>query len=372
MSKKKILNTYINATSIRSACGDTQKTLAYIFNKQSAITPFTNIIPDKTIAIGKFSTSNNFYSTLFESIDEILSTSNLSDFSKTLLLIGSSVGGMATTEKVFFEENSYTNIDISKHTIDSIASQIDIKYKFLDTRSFSTACTSSANALKTAKELINLGAYENILVIGADEICATTIYGFSALGILSDEICSPFQNDRKGMNVAEGIGILLLQNKKQDNSIELIGAGTSSDAYHIANPDPEARGAIAAIKNAINDANIHPNDIGYINAHGTGTQANDSTEAKAILEIFSNQTPVSSSKANIGHTLGAAGAIEAILCVEALKQQKLLPQLKSQNIIDDINIVKESKSCTFKYALSNSFAFGGNNTSLIFGVCNES
>jgi len=372
MIKKQILNVYINSTSIRSASGNTEETINSIFNKQSSITTYSDIVPEKTIAIGKFKDNKDFNSILFDSIDEVLKNSNLLDFSNTLLLVGSSVGGMATTEKVFFKENSYQNIDISKHTIDAIASILDKKYKFISTRSFSTACTSSSNALKTAKELISLGAYENILVVGADEICHTTIFGFSALGILSDETCTPFKNDRKGMNVAEGIGTLLLQNKKYQNSIELVGAGTSSDAHHIANPDPEAKGAIYAIQNAINDANISAKDISYINAHGTGTEANDSVEAKAILELFPKNIFVSSSKANIGHTLGAAGAIEAILCVKSLNQQKLLPQVDSTDLQTSINIVNDAKEVTLKYILSNSFAFGGNNTSLIFGVPNES
>jgi len=371
MIKKQTLKVYINSTSIRSACGNTEETLTSIFNKQSAIKTYSNIVPEKTVAIGKFKDSNNFNSILFDSIDEVLNNSDLLDFSTTLLLVGSSVGGMATTEKVFFEENSYKNIDITKHTIDAIALVLDEKYKFLSTRSFSTACTSSANALKTAKELLSIGAYENILVVGADEICQTTIFGFSALGILSDEICTPFKTDRKGMNVAEGIGALLLQNKKYQDSIELVGAGTSSDAHHIANPDPEAKGAISAIQNAIDDANISPKDISYINAHGTGTQANDSVEAKAILELFPEDIFVSSSKANLGHTLGAAGAIEAILCVKSLHLQKLLPQVDTRNLQHSINIVNDVKETTLKYMLSNSFAFGGNNTSLIFGVPNE-
>ena len=362
---------YINNVSIRSSCGDTNQTLDYIYDKKSSLKSFENIVPEKTVCIGKFYSDNEFEELLYESIAEVLSNSNLNDFSKTLLLVGSSVGGMANTEQVLFSQNSYENIDVKKHTIDTIASILDEKYKFLSTRSFSTACTSSSNALKTAKELISVGAYENVLVLGADEICLTTIFGFSALGILSDEICTPFQNNRKGMNVAEGIGVLLLQNQASSTSVELIGAGTSSDAFHIANPDPTAQGAISAIKNALDDASLKAEQIGYVNAHGTGTNANDATESKAILDIFGNDVYVSSSKSNIGHTLGAAGAIEAIICVEAIKRGLLPPQIKSDDNEISLNFVKNKKSMDIQYALSNSFAFGGNNTSLIFGKCNE-
>lgn len=362
---------YINAISIRSICGNTKQTLDAVFNKKSFLTTFSDIVPNKTICIGRFPDKSTFEDLLFSCVNEILSGSNLQDFSNTLLLIGSSVGGMATTEKVCFNEDSYENINIQKHTINVIASTLNEKYNFLATRSFSTACTSSANALKVAKELISFEAYDNILVIGADEICSTTIFGFSALGILSDEVCTPFQNDRKGMNVSEGIGALLLQNKFEKESVRLVGVGASSDAYHIANPDPNSIGAMSAINKALHDAALNSNQIDYINAHGTGTQANDTAEAKAIQTIFGEKVYVSSSKSSIGHTLGAAGAIEAIICVEAIKKQLLPPQIYCDNNENSLNYVDIAKEAKIEYALSNSFAFGGNNTSLIFGVSHE-
>ncbi|MEN8303751.1 MAG: beta-ketoacyl synthase N-terminal-like domain-containing protein [Campylobacterota bacterium] len=363
---------YINATSIRSACGDTKQTLDAIFNKKSSLIEHSGIVPQKTVCIGKFAVSLSFEELLNESVDEINVQSNLDNFSNTLLIVGSSVGGMATTEEVLFRDKKYDNIDINKHTIDVIASKLNKKYNFLDTRSFSTACTSSSNALKVAKELIGYGAYDNILVVGADEICLTTIFGFNSLDILSDEICTPFQKNRKGMNVAEGIAVLLLQSKVDDGSIELIGAGASSDAHHIANPDPTATGAMNAINKALSNASLNPDQIDYINAHGTGTQANDETEAKAVESIFGHGVAISSSKSNIGHTLGAAGAIEAVICIEALKRQTLVPQINTSNNERALNFVDSAKIISMKYVLSNSFAFGGNNTSLIFGVCDES
>lgn len=352
-------------------CGDTKQTLDAIFDKTSSLIGYSDIVPDKTVCIGKFVDKSTFEELLNDSVDEVISQSNLDNFSNTILLVGSSVGGMAMTEEVLIRDKKYENIDITKHTIDIIASTLNKKYNFLDTRSFSTACTSSANALKVAKELIGYGAYDNVLVVGADEICMTTIFGFSSLGILSDEMCTPFQSSRKGMNIAEGVAALLLQSEACNCAIELIGAGTSSDAHHIANPDPTANGAMNAINNALNDASLSPNQIDYINAHGTGTQANDETEAKAIESIFGLDVAISSSKSNIGHTLGAAGAMEAAICVEALKRQTLVPQINTADNDSPLNFVDSAKNVNMKYALSNSFAFGGNNTSLIFGVCNE-
>jgi len=364
---------YITSTSIRSTSGDTVETIDAVFNKKSNLKTYDNIVKDKTVCIGKFSKNNSFNELLLSSVKEVLEKSNLDNFNNTLLLVGSSVGGMATTEKILFKTNSYAQIDPQKHTINVIASVLDNEFNFKSNRSYSTACTSSANALKTAKELIALGAYSNILIVGADEICSTTIFGFSSLGILSDEICTPFKNDRKGMNVAEGIGVLLLQDKpRAKDSVVLCGAGASSDAYHIANPDPTSAGAISAMRKALGNAKLEPKSVGYINAHGTGTQANDASEATAILEIFGSEVAVSSSKSILGHTLGAAGAIEAVLCVESLLKGTLPPQLDCTDNEKDINLLSQKKDKNIKYAMSNSFAFGGNNVSLVFGIQDES
>lgn len=362
---------YINAISIKSICGDTKETFEAILNGRSHLSLDDSIISDKTVCIGKIHADETFDELLYQSLDEILISSNLDNFTDTLLLVGSSVGGMSLTEKTLLRDGKINNINIKRHVINSIASTLNKKYHFLAHRSFSTACTSSANALKTAKELINCGAYKNILVVGADELCLTTLFGFNSLGILSDKICTPFKSGRKGMNVSEGIGVLLLQDRYQQNSIQFVGAGASSDAYHIANPNPDASGFMLSIKRALDDASLDASMVEYINAHGTGTQANDATEAKAIRTIFDDNIYVSSSKPNIGHTLGASGAIEAIICIKALQEQILPPQLSCDNIDEMVNIVQKPISMKINYVLSNSFAFGGNNVSLLFGVCCE-
>ena len=358
---------YITATALRSVSGNTKDTLDSIFNKKSTLKKYDNLIKDKTICIGKFSQDKSFNDMLIESVSEVLEKSNLENFNDTLLLVGSSVGGMATTEKILFEEKNYNNIDPQKHTINAIASVLDDKFSFKSNRSYSTACTSSANALKTAKELIALGAYKNILVVGADEICSTTLFGFSSLGILSDEVCTPFKIGRKGMNVAEGIGALLLQDTTNEDGVVLYGAGASSDAYHIANPDPTSAGAITAMRTALDDAKIDAKSVSYVNAHGTGTGANDLSEANAILDIFGDKVAVSSSKSIIGHTLGAAGAIEAIISVEVIKQQLLAPQVDCTQNEKGINLIAQKDDARVDYVMSNSFAFGGNNVALVFG-----
>lgn len=174
------------------------------------------------------------------------------------------------------------------------------------------------------------------------------------------------------MNVAEGFGILFLETKKNRNSIELLGVGYSSDAHHMTQPHPMGLGAVASMQNALKDANLSSIDIDYINAHGTGTYANDFSELTAIKEIFKSKPKVSSTKSTTGHALGAAGAIEAIICCMVLKNQTIVPN-KELNVIeiDGLNYSFSTQKQEIKYTLSNSFAFGGNNTSLIFGICNE-
>jgi 3-oxoacyl-[acyl-carrier-protein] synthase-1 len=172
------------------------------------------------------------------------------------------------------------------------------------------------------------------------------------------------------MNIAEAVAAILVQNRKNENSIELKGVGASSDAYHMTNPDPEALGAITSMKNALNDAGLKVSEIDYVNAHGTATIANDRVEGKAVETIFGDSIYVSSTKAITGHTLGAAGAVEAIISCEAIKQSLVPPQANlSEQENKNINIPTEPVKMKIKNVISNSFAFGGNNASLVFGVC---
>jgi 3-oxoacyl-[acyl-carrier-protein] synthase-1 len=172
------------------------------------------------------------------------------------------------------------------------------------------------------------------------------------------------------MNVAEAVGALLIQNIQTPNSLELKGVGASSDAYHMTNPDPQAEGAINSMQNAIKEANLSIKDIDYINAHGTATLANDKVESLAISKLFGSKVPISSTKAVTGHTLGAAGAIEAIISCEVIKHA-LVPAQTGLVTLEytEINVPKENIKKEIKNILSNSFAFGGNNASVLIGVC---
>lgn len=350
--------------AICSAASSSSELFEAICNKRSGIEVSSSFLKDKIVGIGI--SKINLQDALFSEISSVLKSSNLENFKETLLLVGSSVGGMKLSEKIYLEDNSYKNIDPNLHNIDSIASQISKNYTFKDDISFSTACTSSANALGYAYEVISKGICANVLVVGYDALCKTTVGGFRALGVLSEGICRPFDKNRDGMNVAEGLAVLLLQNRADKEAVEVCGVGYSSDAFHMTKPSPD--GAKKAMQNALLCRDLNPQDIDYINAHGTGTKANDKSEANAISSLFDKEVCVSSTKSITGHTLGAAGALEAIVCIMSIQQQKLPPNSNlNEPENKDIKYVFTTQNAKIDYVLSNSFAFGGNNTSLLFG-----
>lgn len=360
------MKAYINSYESLSCAGNTAQLMESIYALRSGISIDTTYMRDTPVGLGKMK-YDDFFQSLNAVVATVLKNSNLENFNKTLLIVGSSVGGMAESEQHYFKDKNYKNIDPSRHAISVIQEHLEEEFNFENSRSISTACTSSANALLLAKRLIDVEAYENVLVVGADALCYTTVCGFYALSVLSSKQCTPFEDGREGMNVAEAIAALLVQNSKSEDSIELCGVGASSDAYHMTNPDPEAGGAISSMTKAIDDAGINAADIDYVNAHGTGTQANDKVESLAVETLFDG-VYVSSTKSVTGHTLGAAGALEAIISCETIKRGEVPPQttlFKAEN--QSINIPQEAIKKEVKYVISNSFAFGGNNTSVVFG-----
>ncbi|MFA0015147.1 beta-ketoacyl-[acyl-carrier-protein] synthase family protein [Vibrio lentus] len=245
----------------------------------------------------------------------------------------------------------------------------------------STACSSSGRVFLTAQRLLDSGMADAVLVGGVDTLCKLTLNGFHGLEALSTTHCKPFSATRDGINIGEAAAFMLLSKAKlvgvnttpNTSNIALLGCGDSSDAHHISAPHPEGNGAEQAMIKALDSAQLQAEDIGYINAHGTATPLNDSMESKAIHRIFANKVPVSSTKPLTGHTLGAASAIEAAITWHILKYDLPLPLQKCQDKAEDIEIdlVNCSQKLKVKNILSNSFAFGGNNISLIFGVVND-
>jgi len=244
----------------------------------------------------------------------------------------------------------------------------------------STACSSSAKAFKTASEIISAGMADAAIVGGVDTLCGMTINGFHALSSTSSGICQPSSANRDGINIGEAAALAILTKDKSASSsnIRLLGVGESSDAHHMSAPHPEGHGAIVAMQNALAQADFDTCDVDYINLHGTATPKNDAMEAVAVEQVFGKETPCSSSKGLIGHTLGAAGATEVGLCWLLLsndneEDNKYAPQVWDQ-VVDEtmpaLNIVAvgDKKSTAIRSCLSNSFAFGGNNVSVLIGL----
>lgn len=240
----------------------------------------------------------------------------------------------------------------------------------------STACSSSAKVFRAARGLIEMGWCDCVVIGGFDSLCGLTLNGFSALELVSEEITNPFSKNRKGITIGEGGAIFLVERRQDDEltdtTISIGGVGESSDAYHISSPDPSAAGAIAAIRAALRQAGAQPSEIDYVNLHGTGTLHNDAMEARAIRDVFSGETPCSSTKPLVGHTLGASGTIEAAFCWMVLQdsQHRLPPHRfdgEQDSELPSLNLVQPGTSLTSppRYVLSNSFGFGGSNCAVV-------
>lgn len=234
----------------------------------------------------------------------------------------------------------------------------------------STACSSSARALISGRRLIQAGLVDAAIVGGADTLSRMPINGFNSLESLSMTRCQPFARDRCGITIGEGSALMLLTREEHD--IAILGIGESSDAYHISAPHPEGIGAIQSINMALQEASLSTTDVGYINLHGTATHLNDQIESMVINTIFGQNTPCSSTKHLTGHTLGAAGICEAALCTLILQRNLPLPAQDfscspPDDNLPDCGILHQSKALTKPVILSNSFAFGGNNASILLG-----
>jgi 3-oxoacyl-[acyl-carrier-protein] synthase-1 len=232
----------------------------------------------------------------------------------------------------------------------------------------STACSASAKALGSAARLLDVGAADAVLVGGVDGLSQTTLRGFYSLQILSSTPCRPFCVERNGINIGEGAAYLLLE-RSEAAPVRLLGVGESSDAYHMSAPHPQGQGALAAMTEALQRAGLDPRDIDHINAHSPGTRLNDQSEARAIAALFGAAVPVASTKAYTGHLLGAGGATEAIFALFAVEQGWIPASLGSEPVDPalGIEIATVGRRTPCRAAMSNSFAFGGNNVSVVFG-----
>lgn len=242
----------------------------------------------------------------------------------------------------------------------------------------STACTSSARALLGARRALDLGLCDAVLCGGVDSLCKLTLNGFASLEAVSSQRCNPFSLNRDGINIGEAAALFLMTRESSDtHAIALLGAGASCDAHHISAPEPSGRGARSAMQQALHNAGVTASQIGYLNLHGTATPLNDAMESLAVHEVFPDGVPCSSTKSLTGHTLGAAGALEAAFCWLTLRPQNMNrslpphmwdgqpdPRLPPLGWTAPGACLADNRP---RYLMSNSFAFGGNNISLIIG-----
>ncbi len=236
----------------------------------------------------------------------------------------------------------------------------------------SSACSSSAKVFGNAARMIAAGVCDAAVVGGVDTLCLTTLYGFNSLGLVSRQACRPYDAERDGISLGEGAGFALIEKRgapAMDAGMELLGVGDSGDAYHMSTPHPEGRGAGLAMQRALESAGLRAADIDYINLHGTGTKTNDASEDRAVFDLFGSATRCSSTKGSTGHLLGAAGITEAIISMLAIEHELMPGGRPTRNIDPTLRsrYLRENEAGRVRRVLSNSFGFGGSNSSLVIG-----
>jgi 3-oxoacyl-(acyl-carrier-protein) synthase len=306
--------------------------------------------------------------------DSRLNADELESFD-TALIIGNTVGGMCVTDELYRDanQNQVGSSYLSSYDLGSIAIYIQKRYGINGVvNTINTACSSSANAIMYGARLIKNGYAKRAIVGGVDSLAKFTINGFNSLNILSSSPCRPFDADRSGLNLGEGAAFLVIESeetvKEKKLYAEVSGYANTNDAFHPSSLSDNGDGPYLAMQQALEVAQILPEEIGFIHAHGTGTENNDEAEGKAFLRLFKNVPPFASVKSNIGHTLGAAGAFGALFGIMNLEFQEVYPSLHFNQPIASTGLspITEYRPMKLKYVMANSFGFGGNCSSLVF------
>ena len=390
----------ITGMGIISAIGNSvEESLQALINGDKAITTINNIatVHKNVMKVGEIKKTNeeliselgiplnnNFSRTaLIGAIaaKQAVQNAEIKDINefRTGLISASSVGGMDMTEKYYYEylENPEVVKYISAHDGGDVAQKIadELGLKGLVT-TISTACSSAANSIMFGARLIQSGKLDRVIVGGTDALAKFTINGFKTLMILSDSYNTPFDNNRKGLNLGEAAAFLILESDevvtKQNKKViaRVAGFGNANDAFHQTASSENGDGAFLAMQKAFKVSGLKPSDIDYINVHGTATPNNDLSEGRAIIRIYgdTNVPDFSSTKPFTGHTLAAAAAIEAVFSVLAIQNGVVFPNLNFNTPMTEFDIVPQTtiKHKNIDHVLSNSFGFGGNCSTLIF------
>jgi len=297
--------------------------------------------------------------------------------SETALIGANTVGGMCLTDELYHDANLNQEGSGSDYlgSYDGASVCLYLQKHFNMSgiiNTINTACSSSANAIMYGAMLMQNGYAKRAIVGGTDSLAKFTINGFNALHILSPDNCTPFDEGRQGLNLGEGAAFLILEKEEDVNSrkiyAELTGYCNANDAYHPSSLSDQGDGPYLAMQGALEAAKLSPNQIDFINAHGTGTENNDAVESAAMIRLFDKPPAFASTKGNVGHTLGAAGAIEAVYSILSLMHQEVYPNLHFINTIPAAGLtpVQAYKKMPVNHVMSNSFGFGGNCSSLVF------
>ena len=290
------------------------------------------------------------------------------------VVLGTSTGGIGASERAYAHAHAHGgalppgySVETS-HALDAVLHVARVLGGGLAGPAYivSTACSSSAKVLASAQRLLEAGLCDAALVGGVDSLCGLTVRGFAGLEVLSSAPCRPFSRERAGINIGEGAALLLVE-RTGEGPAHLLAVGESSDAYHISAPHPDGLGAALAMTRALELAGVAPADVDHVNAHGTGTRLNDASESKAITSIFGAEIPVASTKGYTGHTLGAAGATEAAIGIISMLEGWIPASIGAEPTDPSIeaNIAHTRLDRPVKRVMSNSFAFGGNNVSVL-------
>lgn len=291
------------------------------------------------------------------------------------VILGTSTGGLEETEQAFqhwlgrgeipssFDYGRMHNFQALGDYLSAVAGIHGPRYVV------STACSSSGKVAASAERLVRAGIVDAVVVGGIDSLTRMTLHGFNSLGILSSSPCRPFGEGRDGINIGEGAAFILLEREGEADAW-LLATGESSDAYRMSSPEPTGRGAREAMQRALAKAGLTPEDIDYINAHGTATKLNDAAESLAIEAVFGSHVPVASTKRYTGHLLGGAGGTEMVFAIHAVRTGRIPATLGCEPKDPEIGIRVQSEPLEgeVRHALSNSFAFGGSNVSVLIGA----
>jgi len=291
------------------------------------------------------------------------------------VFLGTSTSGIRQTEIAYeyAAEKGKLPEDFDFYCTHNNYSVVDFCQRYFNLQgpayAISTACSSSAKVFAVAYRHIMAGLCDAAIVGGVDSLCGTTLYGFNSLELVSSHACKPWDANRDGISIGEAAGFALLERPEQSpDAVMLLGYGESSDAYHMSTPHPQGEGAVLAMQRALSRAKLKPNEVDYINLHGTATRSNDQSEDCAVSKLFAD-TPCSSTKGWTGHTLGAAGITEAIFSCLSIDNNFMPGTLNLENKDPSLNanVLLSNENKNINIVISNSFGFGGTNCSLVLG-----